>query len=464
MDFSKVKEAYFIGIKGTGMAAIAEFLTKRKIKVSGSDTEEKFFTEEILKRNKIPYFEGFSVENVNENADIFVYSTVYSADNNIEMAEALKLKKKLVSYPELLGILFKEKSGIAVCGTHGKTTTSAMLAHVLKEAGKDPSAIVGSQVIDWKGSMLCGKGEYFVAEADEYQDKLRFYQPWSVILTSADWDHPDFFPMPEEYREVFKKFVSKIPKTGYLIVWGDSVDTIDVSKSCEARVARYGFGEDNEYRIENYVPLAYNEKKTAQSFEIFYQNEPLGKFELKLSGKHNALNACSVVAICHKIGIDMEKIKEGLKSFSGTSRRFEILGAYKGAVIIDDYGHHPDEIKATLKGARERYPEKNIWAVFHPHTYSRTEALLHEFSQSFDDADRVTILDIYASAREKQGNVSSEKLVELINVFATGKAEHIPTIEEAVEHLSTRIGEGDVIMLIGAGNVWEIGKQLLRKK
>lgn len=463
MNLSRVKEAYLIGIKGTGMAAIAEFLAKRKIKVSGSDTKEKFFTEEILRRNKIPYFEGFSENHVKKDTDLFVYSTAYNSQNNIEIAQAEKMKKKLISYPELLGLLFKEKTGIAVSGTHGKTTTSAMLAHVLKEAGEDPSAIVGSQVIDWKGSMLFGKGEFFVAEADEYQDKLRFYDPWSAILTSADWDHPDFFPTAEEYREVFKKFVSKIPKTGYLIVWGDSVDTLDVAESCRAKILKYGFNADNEYRIANYTAYSSDEKRIAQSFEVFFDNESLGKFDLKLLGKHNALNACSVIAMCHKIGVRVDEIREGLRNFNGTSRRFEILGTYEGAVVIDDYGHHPDEIRATLKGARERYPDKKIWAVFHPHTFSRTQALLHEFSQSFDDADKVTVLDIYASAREDGGKVSSEELVGLMNMYATGKAEYIPSVEEAAEHLSSRIGYGDVLILIGAGNVWEIGKKLLKK-
>lgn len=463
MDFSKIKEAYFIGIKGAGMAAMAEILSKRGIKVSGSDTDEKFFTDEILKKNNIAYFENFSEKHVQNYVDLFVHSTAYTKDNNVEVAEVEKRGGALISYPELLGLLFREKLGIAVCGTHGKTTTTAILGEALRAAEKNPNVLVGSRVIDWESSVLSGNGEYFVAEADEYQDKLRFYDPWAVILTSVDWDHPDFFPDAETYRETFRRFVSRIPKTGFLVIWGDSADTINVAKSAECPVLKYGFTLDNDYRIANYELKIANENKSFQCFNVICGDKDLGEFKIILSGKHNVLNTVAAIAVCHRIGADLDKVREALENFNGTSRRFEFLGEYKEAVIIDDYGHHPDEIKATLQGARERYPDKNIWAVFHPHTYSRTKALLHEFSQSFDDADKVIILDIYASAREKEADISSKDVVDLINKYTVGKADHIPTIDEVVEFLKDSIGKDDVVVLIGAGNVWEVGKKILGK-
>lgn len=461
MDFSKIKEAYFIGIKGTGMAAMAEILSRRGIKVSGSDTAEKFFTDEVLERNKIPFFEDFSEKHVQNYVDVFVHSTAYTKENNVEVAEVERRGGALISYPELLGLLFREKLGIAICGTHGKTTTTAMLGEALRAAGKDPNALVGSQVIDWQSGVLSGNGEYFVAEADEYQNKLRFYDPWAAILTSVDWDHPDFFPDAESYREVFRKFVSRIPKRGFLVAWGDSADTLEVAKSADCAVIKYGFDEDNDYRITDFKPLISGE--SSQSFHINYDGRDLGEFRLHLVGRHNAMNATAAIAVCHKIGADLEKVREALKNFHGTSRRFEYLGKFRDAILIDDYGHHPDEIRVTLAGAREKYPDKNIWAVFHPHTFSRTKALLHEFSQSFEDADRAVVLDIYASAREKKGGVSSKDMVDLMNRYIPGKAEYIPTVEEAVEYLSDKIGGNDVVVLIGAGNVWEIGKKLLEK-
>lgn len=200
-----------------------------------------------------------------------------------------------------------------------------------------------------------------------------------------------------------------------------------------------------------------------QEFAVFYEDTSLGEFQIQLVGKHNVLNATAVVATCYKLGMDMEKVREALGRFRGTSRRFEYIGERNGAILIDDYGHHPEEIRATLKGAREIYPEKNIWAIFHPHSFSRTEALLSEFSQSFDDADKVIILDIYGSARETSGKVSSEDLTVLINKYSHGKAEYIPTIPEAIEFLKDKIGPEDLVISIGAGNVFEVVHKLKEK-
>jgi len=428
------------------------------IEITGSDTNEKFFTDEILQKLSIQYFEKFSPENIPADTDLVIYSTAYNENNNIEFQEAKKRNLEMISYPEILAELFNEKYGIAVCGTHGKTTTSAMLAHTLKEIGVDPSAVIGSRVINWEGNALSGKGEFFVAETDEFQNKLKLYNPKAIVLTSLDFDHPDTFPNFADYKKAFKDFVARIPKTGFLVVWGDSVDTLEVSKEAKCQVLTYGFNEENNYKITN-----YKLQNLKQFFEVSYSDKSLGVFEIQLTGKHNVLNACAVIATCHKLNLDLEKIKEGLASFSGTKRRFEYIGERNGAILIDDYGHHPEEIKATLKGAREIYPQKNIWAVFHPHSYSRTEALLQEFSQSFSDANQVIILDIYGSARENFGKISSKDLVDLINKYDRDKAQYIKTIDEAVEFLRDKIGSEDVVIAIGAGNGWEVAEKLNEK-
>ena len=283
---------------------------------------------------------------------------------------------------------------------------------------------------------------------------MRFYNPKAVVLTSVDFDHPDFFPTFSDYKKTFKDFVARIPKAGFLVVWGDSVDTLEVSKEASCSVLTYGFREECEYKIIN---------NQMQKFEVEHNGKSLGEFETKLIGKHNVLNAVAVIAVCHKLNLDLEEVKEALKNFQGTKRRFEYIGERKGAILIDDYGHHPEELKVTLRGAREIYPEKNIWAVFHPHSYSRTEALLQEFSQSFGDADHVIVLDIYGSARENNGKVNSGDLVKLINKFDRDKAEHLKTIDEAVEFLQDRIGAEDVVITIGAGNGWEVAEKLKEK-
>jgi len=464
IDLKNIKKVYVIGIKGSGVIAVVEILHALGKEIIGSDTDEKFFTDAILERLGIRYVERFAAKNIPTDPDLVIYSSSYNSANNPEMAEAEKRGLKMVSYPEMLAYFFNEKYGIAVAGTHGKTTTSALLANTLKECGADPSAIIGSKVLDWGGNALIGEGEIFVAETDEYQNKLRLYDPKAAILTSCDFDHPDFFADFTEYKKAFQDFVARLPKTGFLAVWGDSTDTLEIAKSCTAEVATYGFGEENDYRISNKIqnPNDKNQKEI-QSFEVLFKDKSLGEFEIQLSGKHNVLNAAAVVATCHKLQVDLEKVREALGNFQGTARRFEYIGERNGAILIDDYGHHPEEIRATLAGARERYPEKNIWAVFHPHTFTRTKALLSEFSQSFSDADKVIVLDIYGSARETQGGVHSQDLVKLIDQFGRGKAEYIPTIPEAVEYLKDKIGPDDIVITIGAGNGWEVAEKLKEK-
>lgn len=458
-DFAQIKKAYIVGIKGSGIVAIAEILKSMGVEVSGSDTDEKFFTDKVLQKLNIKYFEKFSIENIPPDADVIVFSTAYREDNNIEIAEAKKRKLPMMSYPEMLGEIFNQKYGIAVCGTHGKTTTSAMLADVLKKIGADPGAVIGSRVTEWGSNALSGKGELFVIEADEFQNKLKLYEPKAAILTNVDWDHPDFFPSFAEYKKAFADFAEKIPKTGFLVVWGDSAATNEVVRNAKCEIIKYGFQKDNDIRIMNYE-LRVMHNLPVQIFDILFGDKKLGRFEIQLIGKHNALNAAAVIAVCHKLNIDLEKIREALASFKGTSRRFEYVGKKNGAILIDDYGHHPEEIKATIKGAREIYPNKNIIAVFHPHSYSRTEVFLHDFSQSFDDADKVIVLDIYASARENSGKINSKNIVDLINKYDRGKAEYIPDVDAVVESLKDKIGDNDMVLCIGAGNVFEIAEKL----
>jgi UDP-N-acetylmuramate--alanine ligase len=462
LELDKLKKVYVIGIKGSGVIAVVEILQSMGIEITGSDTHEKFFTDEVLQRLGIKYIEGFSVGNIPNDADLILYSSSYNEENNVEMAEIKKRKLPTISYPEMVSELFNQKYGIAVCGTHGKTTTSAMLAFVMQQVGISPTAIIGSRVRQWGSNALIGKNEFFVLEADEFQNKLKFYEPKAAVLTSLDWDHPDTYPTFAEYKKAFSDFVAKIPKIGFLAVWGDSIDTSEVAKYCNAEVIKYGFGEDNDVVISNKIQMTNDQidKLKYQSFDVSYKNENLGNFQIQLIGKHNVLNAVSVIIACYKLNLDMEKVREALQNFEGTSRRFEVVGQRNGAILIDDYGHHPEEIKVTLKGAREIYPEKNIIAVFHPHSYSRTEALLQDFAQSFDSVDQVLVLDIYGSARENTGAVSSKDLVNLINKYQHNKAEHIPTIDDAVEFLRDKITDNDVVITIGAGNVFEVANKL----
>lgn len=462
----EAKRVHMIGVKGAGMTALAEILVGRGIRVGGSDTIEHFFTDSVLRRHGIRFVEGFSPKNIPHDTDAIVYSTAYRAETNDELASAFERSKKtgilVVSYPEAVGDLTRERLSLLVSGTHGKTTTSALLAETLKFLGEDPLALVGSAISAWGGNALLGQGKYFVLEADEYQNKLQYYEPWSALLTSLDWDHPDFFSNPDSYAETFRTFLQRIPPHGFLVSWGDSSAVVAAVKNSRAQKRSYGFLPENDIRIADYEPI--REGPFRQLFHLFEGERDLGIFRLRLAGKHNALNATAVVTLLSSLNFDLDKIRQGMENFFGTARRFEYVGEKNGALFYDDYAHHPEEIKATLIAFRELFPERNIIAVFHPHTFSRTKALLGDFAQSFDAADQVIVLDIYGSAREISGGVSSEELVSLINRYHHDRAENIHTIEAVVSFLKETLTKNDLVVTLGAGDVWRVGKGILAEK
>ncbi|MEA2007167.1 MAG: UDP-N-acetylmuramate--L-alanine ligase [Patescibacteria group bacterium] len=472
-NFDKMKKIYFVGIKGSGVIAFVELFHLQGKEIVGSDTDEKFFTDDTLKRLGVKYSEKFDVENIKkeEPIDLVVYSTAYSPENNPELKYAVGKGIPSLSYPELIGQFMKAKYSIAVCGTHGKTTTTAMLALAMKYADSDPTAIIGSKIKQLDSNKMIGKSDYFILEADEYQNKFLHYNPNAVILTSLDYDHPDFFSSFEEYLEVFKEFVRKIPSHGFLVVWGESAYTLEVAKEASCRIIIYGsFREENIVSTLDEVPGDKIDESQIEDIRLdfsaagkedveFEIAPPIYKMKLKTPGGHNMLNATAVIATCRQFGLDEEKVIVALENYEGAARRYEKLGTYNKAKIIDDYAHHPQEVRATLSAVRGEYPDKNIICVFHPHTFSRTQALLTEFSESFDDADEVIVLDIYASVREKEGKVTSKDLVDKMRRIKQN-VQHIPTLEEVCEHLEKTLTSKDVLITMGAGNVFEIGKRL----
>lgn len=458
------QKIYIISIEGAGTSALAVIYKNLGYTVLGSDNGDHFYGD-ILKRNNIEVFDFYKAQNIPPDVDKIIYSTCVNSDNP-EFQEAVRRKIPMLNYPEALAEIFNQKMGIAVCGTHGKTTTTAMLATTFKELGLKPSALVGSKVKDWKGNSLAGSGDYFIIEADEYQNKLKNYNPWAVILTSVDFDHPDFYKTFDDYKQAFADFVKKIPRHGFLVYCNDDSDVVEIANQASCQKISYGFSQGSVCKIENFEFQINNfqiNNSVGQSFEVFYKDSLLGKFKIALPGKHNVLNATSVIALCHKLNLNSLRIADALKTFQGTVRRFEYIGESQDAILIDDYAHHPEEIKTTLKTARNIFPQKNIITIFHPHSFSRTEALLTDFSQSFDNADEVIVLDIYGSAREVSGNVSSRDLVRLINRHDPQKSQYVPTIEEVIETLKDKIGENDLVISMGAGDVWRVTHGLKNK-
>ena len=476
MDLNKIRKIYMIGIKGVGMTMLAQYLSVQGIEISGSDTAEKFMTDAVLKKSNIKVIENFKVSNIPADADLIIYSSAYNAKQNEEVAAAIASKTKTLTYAEALGEIFNAKYGIAVVGSHGKTTTTAWLGYVLEKSNKSPSVMAGAAVPQFNGAGLVGKSDLLIVEADEYQNKLKYFQPQAVLLNNIDYDHPDFFPSKEDYSQVFIEFIKKIPKKGFLVAnFDDPIIRKIVNVNCHGRVITYAIDEAADYvaydiklkGAEQYfkVKLGINEGDIHE-FRPQEENK-LGDFTIKLLGRHNISNALAIIAAAIELGVELTDIREYLGEFKGTQRRMQVLGKFRGATVIDDYAHHPTEIKAALSAARETYKERKLTVVFHPHTFTRTKVFINEFANSFKDADKVIVLDIYGSAREERGGVHSRDLVKKIKIRnqelkIKQNVKYIPTLDKAEKYLRENIERGDVILLMGAGDVFRIGENLVK--
>ncbi|MEI7620023.1 MAG: UDP-N-acetylmuramate--L-alanine ligase [Candidatus Falkowbacteria bacterium] len=460
-----IETAYFIGVKGVGMTMLAQFLVESGVKVSGSDNPENFMTTKVLQKEKIKIMSPFAVKNIPSKVDLIVYSSAFNVENNVELSQLLDKKNKksdqlILVYAEALGEIFSQFDGLAVCGSHGKTTTSAWLGYVLYKGGLSPNVLVGAPVPQFKGSTLKGRSRYFVAETDEYQNKLQYFSPKGVLLNNIDYDHPDFFKTEKDYIKVFADFVKKVLKEGFLVVNVDDKAALKISKECPGQVISYAL----KNKEADYLASDLSIKNGRQYFSVTEKGKDLGRWSILLSGEHNVYNALAVIAAAKKLGMNFFDIKKAVLSFSGTERRLQILGKYQGALIIDDYAHHPTEIKSTLEGVRKMYMDRNIITVFHPHTFTRTKALLDDFSKSFNDTNELVLLDIYGSAREKQGGVSSLDLLKKIKKHSPNlEINYIPTLEKVTEYLKGKATKNDLILLMGAGDVFRVGKELIKK-
>ncbi|MFH1612049.1 MAG: UDP-N-acetylmuramate--L-alanine ligase [bacterium] len=426
MNLKKVKKAYFVGIKGVGMTALVQVFQSMGIEVMGSDVSEKFFTDNVLARLNILVVEKFDANNILLDIDIVVSSAAYYNPNNeelnnLEVKSALQKNIPVLTYAQALGLVFKEKYGIAVAGTHGKSTTTAMLGIILEATGFDPTVVVGSQVAQWQSNARVGQSRYLIVEADEYRDNFLNYWPQVLILNNIEYDHPDYFKSMDDYKKSFKEIIERIPRDGFIVANKNDDVVINLIKYAKCEIVEFSY--------------------------------PSKKINLKLPGRHNQLNAMAAMATALRLGAKKDNIYSALESFCGISRRFEFKKEDKGVIFIDDYAHHPSEIKAALQAAKEMYSQNTIWAIFQPHTFSRTEKLLDDFGKSFESADKVIILDIYGSAREKSGNVHATDLINKIN---NDKAVYIPTLNETADFLVKNCHQGDVVLMMGAGDVWKI--------
>lgn len=458
MDWSKIQHIHFIGIKGVGMTMLAQYLARLGKTISGSDSGETFMTDQVLESIGAQVLVGFAPEHLPADADLIIYSTAYNS-NNPELAAALAGSVKTITYAEGLAAVFNQTHGIAICGSHGKTTTTAWLGYLLDQARLSPSVMVGAFVPQFKGSSLVGQSNYLIIEADEYQNKLRFFDPKIILLNNIDYDHPDFFPDQASYQLVFADFLAKLPKDGFIVANFDDPLVKSLTLATGVRVVSYGLIDPESHLLASDIQHHHGR----QYFKVSLDGQDLGDFSIALPGAHNLSNALAVMACALELGVDLLTIRTHLGEFTGTARRLQTLGFYQGARLIDDYAHHPTEIRATLSALRSAYPDQRLTAVFHPHTYSRTQALLADFAASFADVDDLIVLEIYGSAREAKSDLSSRVLIEAIQQLRPDlPLTYAANLTEAEALLRARFFDAtDLIVLLGAGDLFRVGERLL---
>lgn len=439
------------------MTMLAQYLSALGIKISGSDIAETFMTDEVLTTINAEIKVGWQADNIDKDCQVIIYSTAYN-ETNVEVASAKASGKKVLTFGEALADVFNQTQGIAVTGTHGKTTVTAWLGFVLAEAGLSPSVMVGARVPQFNGAGLFGKSNLLIAEADEYQNKLALLSPKIILLNNIEYDHPDFYSSIASYEQVFANFIARLPAKGILVVNYDDETVKKISANVHCKVISYGLSNDATWQAQNIV---YQNGR--QYFKVVMDGDDLGEFNIGLLGAHNISNALAVIATSLELGAELLPVRDGLAKFIGTTRRWEKMGEFKGALIYDDYAHHPTEIKATIAGARQQYPDKKLIAVFSPHTFSRTKALLGDFATSWYGINELVMLPIYASAREAQGTVSSQDLIDQIKMAQPELGvSYQPTLDSAEDYLRHHLAGNEVVILMGAGDVFRIGQKLLK--
>lgn len=454
LKVDKDKKVHFVGIGGVSMSGLAEILLDHGYTVSGSDRSESDLTHK-LKRSGAKIYIGHSAGNVH-NQNLVVY-TAAIAEDNPELQRARDLKIPTIDRAEFLGDIMKAFSkSIAVSGTHGKTTATSMLSHILVNAKLDPTITVGGDIKLLNGNVRTGKSEYFLAESCEYKGSFLKLCPKVGIILNIDADHLDYYKDIDEIENTFKAFSDLIPENGMLIGWAEDPRVIRVLQSHHGNVLTYGI-HTGDFTVQN---IEYNAMGYAR-FDVYFKGISCGRIELSVPGEHNILNALAAICASNHLGIDFKCTARSLKEFEGTKRRFEKKGTRDGIVVIDDYAHHPTEIIATLKAAKN-HPHKKIFCVFQPHTYTRTLNLFSEFACAFGDTDELLLLDIYAAREKDMGIINSAMLCDAITRNKV-KAQYSPSFDATVAYLSANASAEDLILTMGAGDVYRVGELFLEQ-
>jgi UDP-N-acetylmuramate--alanine ligase len=450
----KIRSIHFVGIGGIGMSGIAEVLLNLGYRISGSDIKETEVTRRLHTLGcEIHY--GHRGENVKEADVVVVSSAVHPNNPEIRVAEERLIP--IIPRAEMLAELMRMKVGVAIAGTHGKTTTTSLIATVLGAAGLDPTVVIGGRLNSIGSNAKLGQGEFLVAEADESDGSFLKLMPTIAVVTNIDPEHLDYYKGIEEIRDAFLHFLDKIPFFGLAVLCLDHPNIQSLLPKLKKRFTTYGLTTQADFQAEE---IEFDGLST--TFDVFHQRKKIGRLRIRMPGIHNVYNALATVATAFELDISFQVIQETLRDFSGIQRRFQIKGEKGGVLVVDDYGHHPVEIIATLKAGRAGW-KRRIIAVFQPHRYSRTQALFQDFLTAFYDADILILTDIYAAGEDRMEGVEAKALFEGIREYGHKDVTYIPDKKEIADHLLRIVVPGDMVITLGAGDIWQVAEELVKR-
>ncbi|OGP77543.1 MAG: UDP-N-acetylmuramate--L-alanine ligase [Deltaproteobacteria bacterium RBG_16_64_85] len=452
--YRKDLRIHFVGIGGIGMSGIAELLLNLGYRVSGSDLRKSDITDRLSQLGA-EIQEGHAAKNVPEDGHVVVFSSAVKVDNP-EVVEAHRRKIPVIPRAEMLAELMRMKYGIAIAGTHGKTTTTSMVATILAAAGWDPTAVVGGRLNSLGSNAKLGQGEFLVAEADESDGSFLKLSPTVAVVTNIDPEHLDFYSGIGQIKETFLHFINKVPFYGFAVLCLDHPNVQELIPSVAKTFVTYGFSVHADYRADGVVSEGMSNR-----FRVIRCGETLGEVTLKAPGRHNVSNALAAAAVAAELGISFERIRAGLADYDGVARRFQVKGERNGVTVVDDYGHHPVEIRATLAAAREVWPSRRIVVGFQPHRYSRTQSLFRDFLSAFNDADLLFVFDVYPAGEEPIPGASGERLCEAIREHGHKAAIYAGKAGDALSTVAAGLCAGDIFLTMGAGDVWKLGEGVL---
>jgi UDP-N-acetylmuramate--alanine ligase len=453
--FRSIKKLHFVGIGGIGMSGIAEILIDQGFTITGSDRAASDNTERLEALGARVYI-GHETKNLEPDVDAVVYSSAVRPDENPETVEAKERKIPVIRRAEMLAEVMRLKYGIGIAGTHGKTTTTSMVSLVLMEGGVDPTVIVGGRLHGLAGSNArMGKGEFIVVEADEYDRSFLSITPTIAVLTSLETDHLDCYRDLEDIKGAFLQFAAKVPFYGFVVLCLDEPALQDIMPRIKKKIITYGLNGQADLQA---VDIVHKANRTR--FMVLRSGEELGEVEIQIPGKHNVQNALAAIAVGLELDVPFAKVKAGIEKFTGVFRRWEVKAEMQGLTIVDDYAHHPTEIKATLSGVKAGW-RRRVICVFQPHLYSRTRDFYDEFGRSFFNADVLVLTDVYPAREEPIQGVSGELIANAAREVGHKQVHYVPDKKNIPDFLMKIKQEGDIIITMGAGDIWRFGEQFI---